>query len=52
MKIIQLLVRTNIVVLTDVEDPPKIWVDTSYTDVKRARADWPFEVYREVEILS
>jgi hypothetical protein len=48
--IVQLAVRTNISHLTDVEDPPALWVDTTYVNVGEAHKAWPLEVYREVSV--
>ena len=51
-KIVQLLVQTNLPALNDVEDPPKIWMDTSYVSLTIARNEWPEETYREVEVTE
>jgi hypothetical protein len=52
MRVIQLLVRTNIPELNDIVDPPKMWIDTNYPSLTLARSTWPKETYREVEVLS
>lgn len=48
--IVQLAVRTNIPHLTDLEDPPALWLDTGYINAAEAHKVWPLEVYREVRV--
>ena len=50
--VIQLLVRTNISHLNDVEEPALLWMDTTYGNLATAQAAWPQETHRKVLVTS